>query len=260
MPRGAPRAGLNVSRGRHDRSALAFKRARRVPRSVLVEKEETGSTNDDARALAERGAEHGTAVLAARQTRGRGRAGRAFVSPEGGLYLSVVVRPDRPPSEWSLLPLVAGLAVVDELRAARVDASLKWPNDVLVAGRKLGGLLVESQWGREPFAIVGIGLNVVMSPVPGATSLVEAGLAVDRRVLAEAIVGRLVRVVEEWEARGASGLVARVREACVTLGRRVEWEKGEGVAIDIAEDGALVVDVGGEVRRVVAEDVRLRPS
>lgn len=227
-------------------------------RGVLVEKEETGSTNDDARTLAEAGAPHGAAVLAVRQTKGRGRAGRTFASPRGGLYLSVVVRLDRPPAEWGLLALAAGVAVAGELRARGVDAGVKWPNDVLVAGRKVCGVLVESQWGRAPFAVVGIGLNLADAPVPEATSLREHGVAVERRELAEAIVARLLGVVARWSAEGKGPLLDDVRRACVTLGREVEWEGGEGVALDVGEDGALVVDVGGKLRRLLAADVRLR--
>lgn len=225
---------------------------------MLHAKEETGSTNDDAHALAEAGAPHGTAVLAARQSKGRGRAGRAFVSPEGGLYLSVVLRPRLPPHQWSLLPLAAGLAVVEELRAAGVAADLKWPNDVLVGGAKLGGILVESRWGASPHAVVGVGLNLETAPVPGSTSLRAAGLVAQRRALAEALVARLVAVHERWAREGTAAVLAGVRAACVTLGKKVEWEKGEGVALDVAEDGALVVDVAGKRHLVLAGDVRLR--
>ena len=138
----------------------------------LHEKDETTSTNDDAKALAERGAPMGDAVLARSQTRGRGRASRSFLSPEGGLYLSVVLRPRRPPDEWSLVPLMAGAVVARELRRDGFDARLKWPNDVLLGAEKVGGILVESRWGDSPFAVVGIGLNVDRVPeVPSATSL-----------------------------------------------------------------------------------------
>lgn len=226
---------------------------------TLVEKEETASTNDDAHALAEAGAPHGAAVLAKRQTRGRGRAGRAFSSPEGGMYLSVVLRPAFPPAQWSLLPLAAGLAVVEELRARGYDAGLKWPNDVMLGGRKAGGVLVESRWGAAPHAVVGVGLNLREAPVPEATALAGHGDSPPGpRELAEALVARLVGRVDAWAREGPAGVVAGVRAACVTLGREVEWEKGEGVAVDVAEDGALVVRVAGGHERVLAGDVRVR--
>lgn len=225
---------------------------------MLRELDETASTNDDAAALARAGAPHGEAVLARRQTRGRGRAGRSFVSPEGGLYLSIVVRPGRPPDEWSLLPLAAGLAVVEELRARGFGVALKWPNDVLLEERKLAGVLVESRWGQEPFAIVGIGLNLETSPVPDATCLAAHGAAPAPRELAEALVARLLAIVARWNEAGRGAVLDGARAACVTLGRRVEWEKGEGLALDIAEDGALLVRTDEGERRVVASDVRIR--
>ena len=225
---------------------------------MLIEKEETQSTNDDAHALAQAGAASGTAVLALRQARGRGRAGRTFASPEGGLYLSVVLRPRLEPAQWSLLPLASGLAVVEELRARGFDAGLKWPNDVMLAGRKLGGILVESRWGREPFAVVGIGLNLTEAPVEEATALARHGAVPERRTLAEALVARLVALVDAWARDGPADVLKGVRAACVTLGREVAWEKGEGVAVDVAEDGALVVRVAGGHERVLAGDVRLR--
>ena len=168
----------------------------------LHEKDETTSTNDDAKDLAERGAPMGEAVLARRQTRGRGRAGRAFVSPEGGLYLSVVLRPRRPPDEWGLVPLLAGVVVAHELRRDGYDARLKWPNDILLSGKKLGGVLVESRWGEAPFAVVGIGLNVEGVPdVTDATSLASwqaRARPPPARALAERLVTALVERTLRW--------------------------------------------------------------
>jgi BirA family biotin operon repressor/biotin-[acetyl-CoA-carboxylase] ligase len=226
---------------------------------ILVEKEETGSTNDDAKALAEAGAPQGTAVLARRQTRGRGRAGRSFLSPEGGLYLSVVLRPRRPPAEWGLVPLLAGVVVARELRRAGFDASLKWPNDVMISQEKVGGILVESRWGDAPFAVVGVGVNVARVPeVAGATALARHASPPDVRGLAERVATSLVARTLTWDVEGRGPLLAEIRASCQTLGRRVGWEGGEGLAVDVAEDGALVVETGdGSRRRVVAGDVRL---
>ena len=229
----------------------------------MIEKNSTTSTNDDARALALAGAPHGEAVLARAQSLGRGRDGRAFASPAGGMYLSVVLRPTRAPAEWSLLPLVAGLAVVDALRgsAGHVVASLKWPNDVMVGDAKLGGVLVESRFDAHPFAVVGIGLNVEAAPVPEATSLRALGVAahVDARGLADAVLARLLARVDEWERGGARAVMRDVRAAMGTLGRRVAWGEKEGRAVDVAEDGALVVEAGdGERVEVRVGDVRIR--
>ena len=228
--------------------------------ALLVEKTQTASTNDDARALAASGAPHGTAVVADRQTSGRGRAGRTFASPEGGLYLSVVLRPTAPPHHWAVLPLLAGAAAASTLRERGFPVETKWPNDLLMCGRKLGGILVESRMAPDPYAIVGVGANVRTSPpdVPYTTCLAEHGVAPDVRALAEDVRLAIVARVARLDVDGPRGVLSEVRALCGTLGRRIVWEKGDGVAVDVAEDGALLVDMGGAVVRVVAGDVRLK--
>lgn len=226
---------------------------------MLVEKAETGSTNDDARDLALRGAPHGAGVLALRQTRGRGRAGRPWASPEGGLYLSVVLRPSLPPHKWALLPLAVGSAVVARLREEGFPADLKWPNDVLLEGKKAGGVLMESRTGPSPFIVVGVGLNLGAAPVEEATALARHGAPPERRPLAESLRLRIVDALDRLEKEGPSPTLADVRARCVTLGRRVAWEEGEGTAVDVAEDGTLLVrGTDGAVSRVAAGDVRVR--
>ncbi|HUR67758.1 MAG TPA: biotin--[acetyl-CoA-carboxylase] ligase [Candidatus Thermoplasmatota archaeon] len=227
---------------------------------MLVEKEETGSTNDDARELAAAGAPHGALVLAGAQRAGRGRAGRSFLSPVGGLYASVVLRPRAPPHHWSVLPLVVGAAAAGALRERGFPVELKWPNDLMIGGRKLGGVLVESRMGAEAFAIAGLGLNVAQAPrgVEHATALAEHGAPPEMRALAEAVRGALLARAARLDAEGPAGVLHEVRALCGTLGRRVVWEEGEGVAVDVAEDGALVVEVDGAPARVVAGDVKLR--
>jgi len=226
---------------------------------LLVEKEETQSTNDDARALALGGAPHGAAVLAARQRSGRGRDGRSFASPAGGLYLSVVLRPRAPVATWRLLPLLAGVATASALRPSGVPAEVKWPNDVMLGAKKLGGILVESRLDARPFAIVGIGLNVARAPeaVPEATALAAHARAPDVRALAEAVRAGLLARVARLDEGGARAVLPEVRAYCGTLGRRVVWEKMEGVALDVDEDGALLVETLGQKRRIVVGDVRV---
>ena len=227
---------------------------------MLVEKAETASTNDDARALAIEGAPHGTAVFAERQTQGRGRAGRSFASPAGGLYLRVVVRPTAPTEAWTLLPLLAGAAAACELRERGFPIELKWPNDLVIGGRKLGGVLVESRLGRDAFAIVGIGLNVrgVPPDVLDATCLAEHGVAPDPRALAEKIRSAILARVARLDIDGPPRVLPEARALCGTLGRRVQTEKGAGIALDVADDGALVVEMQGSPVRIVAGDVRLK--
>lgn len=232
---------------------------RALPAPVFVETPLTASTNDDARELALAGAPHGSVVLAAAQSAGRGRAGRAFASPTGGLYMSVVLRPRAPPHHWSALPLLAGAAFAAVLRARGFPAEIKWPNDILM-GRKLGGVLVESRMGMDPFAIAGIGANLAEAPkdVPGATCLAQHGEPLRARPLAEEIRDALLARVARLDAEGPTGVLPEARALCATLGRRVVWEKGEGVAVDIADDGALVVVADGRPTRILAGDVRLK--
>ena len=234
--------------------------------------EEVPSTNDLAKELAEQGAVHGEVVVAERQTAGRGRRGRSWSSPAGkNLYLSVVLRPQLPPQRAAELTLVASLAVCDACRQAGVDAGIKWPNDVLVGGRKVAGILTEL--GAEPdevhWMVVGIGvnLNAIREDFPEelrgqATSLaLERGQPVPRALFAAA----LLALLEEWLDRHAEEGFQAVREAwrarSATLGRevRVEVDGAEltGVAEDLDETGALLVSRKGGRVRVVAGDVRL---
>jgi BirA family biotin operon repressor/biotin-[acetyl-CoA-carboxylase] ligase len=229
-------------------------------RLLIIEKTETDSTNDDARKVAMAGAPHGAMVLAASQRAGRGRAGRSFLSPEGGLYMSVVLRPRAPPHHWSVLPLLAGAAAAAAMRGRGFPVEIKWPNDLLVGGRKLGGVLVGSRIGPDPFAIVGFGVNLAGVPkgLDDATCLAHHGHAPDRRVLATLVLDALLVRAERLDASGPASVLPEVRALCSTLGRRVEWEDRKGVAADVADDGALLIDADGERVRVVAGDVRLR--
>ena len=149
----------------------------------------TGSTNDDARELARAGAPQGTAVAARAQSGGRGRRGHAWASPEGGLYLSVVLRPGVGPQHFVGLPAVCALGALRAVReATRLGArvGIKWPNDLVIDNRKLAGLLVEAGAGEGgPFAVLGIGINLARpgeaprATGPAASEGASGGTAVD---------------------------------------------------------------------------------
>lgn len=224
-----------------------------VPGGVTLD--ETGSTNDDARALAREGAPHLTAVVANAQASGRGRRGRAWMAEPGeALLASWVVRPPFPVERWTLVPLLVGVAAAEAVRArARVDATLKWPNDVLVGERKLAGILVEAE--PPSFCVAGLGLNVSQTAFPPdlpATSLaLESAVRLDRADLLAAVLRRFDEALREPE-----GALERYRALCSTLGAAVRVERGggdpvEGVAERIEPDGALVV----AGRRLHAGDV-----
>lgn len=224
------------------------------------------STNDRARELAADGRTD-VVVLADRQTGGRGRRGREWASPSGGVWASLVLRPDVPPARAPLLTLAAAVAVTDAAREAGVDAAIKWPNDVVVprdgddggdaparGGDKLAGVLteMEGEASRVSWAVVGLGVNVNVDPgdfAGDATSVrAEAG-DVERRVFVQ-------RVLERFDGlRGDPDAVLEAwRDSAATLGERVRVETPDGDvvgdAVDVTEHGALVVDAS-DGRRVV---------
>jgi BirA family biotin operon repressor/biotin-[acetyl-CoA-carboxylase] ligase len=227
---------------------------------------EVGSTNSVLADLARSGAPEGVVVVADHQTAGRGRAGRTWEeAPATGLLASVLLHPDLPPERTPLLTLLLSLAGSDACeQVAGVTALLKWPNDVVVDGAKVGGVLAESlAVGPGRAAVLGIGLNVKAAETlpPGAVALeAVGGRAVDRAAL-------LVALLRSFDARyddlqgseGASRLLADYRARSATLGRRVRVELPgrtlEGVAADVTGEGHLVVAVGSERHVVSSGDV-----
>ncbi|MBJ7471422.1 MAG: biotin--[acetyl-CoA-carboxylase] ligase [Solirubrobacteraceae bacterium] len=194
--------------------------------------DETPSTNDVARGLAQEGAEHGTVVSTARQTAGKGRQGRDWAGADGAIAVSVVVREpvDR------LLPLRAGLAVA---RLAGPAARVKWPNDVLVDGRKVAGVLVEAEGSA---AIVGIGVNVAveLADLPDDVAARAATLGL-KAADVDAAQDRLLELLEETLALTAPEVVAALAARDALVGKPVRWAGGDGIAAGMAEDGSLRV-------------------
>ncbi|MFF7437717.1 biotin--[acetyl-CoA-carboxylase] ligase [Streptomyces sp. NPDC008122] len=257
-------------------NATALRRALVVPDGLWTSLDvvtTTGSTNSDLAARADELPE-GAVLVAEEQTSGRGRLDRTWTAPaRSGLFLSVLLKPDVPVHRWGWLPLLTGVAAATGLaKAAGVDTSLKWPNDLLVsvAGeeRKTGGILAERA-GADAI-VVGLGINVSLRadelPVPAAGSLLLAGAAsTDRDTLLRAVLRSLAQHYGDWvRAEGdpaASGLQAAYTAGCATLGRRIRAElpgermlEGEAVALD--GDGRLVVATeGGGTEAVGAGDI-----
>lgn len=229
----------------------------------------TRSTQDIVLRAARDGAAEGFCCLAAEQTAGRGRQGRAWVAPAGSALLaSVLLR--RSPAVATGIPFAAGLALVDTLRASYgLGAGLKWPNDVLVGGRKLAGLLSEVEPGgprRGQVAVaLGLGVNLRVETFPeGADgvslhTLVETPPEAETLLIAwgEALGDRIATL----EAGGIAAIVGDWRRCAVGLGGPVTviGPSGSvaGTAIDVDDDGALVVDTNGERLRFLAADVHL---
>lgn len=238
--------------------------------------EELTSTSDLAKELAEEGAEHGEVVIAEVQTAGRGRRGRAWASPpRRNVYFSVVLRPDLPPSRAPELTLVASLAVCDALRQAGVDAGIKWPNDVLVGGRKIAGILTElaAEPDRVHWVVLGVGVNVNARPEDfppelrgEATSvLIERGEPAPRALFAAACLTALEDWLDVHEEQGFEAIRRAWRDRSVTLGRevtvRADGQELVGVAEDVDEHGALLIRTETGLERVLSGDVQLlRPA
>lgn len=220
------------------------------------------STNSEALSLAHAGAVHGTVVVAESQSSGRGRHGRPWFSPSGtNLYCSVVVRgigPGLSLSEWlSWVPLTSALAVAEAVQdAAAISLSLKWPNDLLLHERKVGGLLCESflASAADPIVVIGIGLNVNVPREafpeelqPIAASLLEVSRQpIDRNRLIARLLLELEQSLDELRSYGPARLRRAYTTRCITLGRRVRVLLGDeheliGTAETISADGALQV-------------------
>lgn len=229
------------------------------------------TTQVAARALAEDGAAHGTLVVAEQQTHGRGRLSRHYVSLRGGVWATLIVRRPFPPPSLSLVSLAAGVAVAEAIRdQADLPVTLKWPNDVLIAGRKVAGTLIElaAEENAIHYLLVGTGINVNFETEalpaelwPIATTIqAEAGHPIDRVRLLQAYLLRF----EALCAAILDGEEAAVLDAWKTLpnslGRRVQVTAGTrtiaGIATGLSDRGALLVDTGvGGVEEIVVGDV-----
>lgn len=224
-----------------------------------------GSTNDRARELAADG-DRDVVVVADEQTGGRGRLERSWASPSGGIWASTVLSPSLPAAHVPLITLAAGVAVVDACRAVGVEATLKWPNDVLVGddpaaergGRKLSGILteMEGEADRVSWLLVGIGLNanIASDTLPAdATSLQDQVGAVSRRTVLQTILESLSTMVAEPDT-----ILEQWRAYSSTLGRVVRVDTGrgqiEGKAVDVQFPGALVIDTDTGEKIVHAGD------
>ncbi len=231
------------------------------------------STNDLAKDLARQGYPEGSVLVAETQSAGRGRLGRVWESPPGtGIYLSLILRPPLPPTELPKLTLTAAVAVVEAIKeATNLEMGIKWPNDILFAGKKLGGILTEMETESDQMShvILGVGLNINTAVFPDhlqtvATSLRSTGrryarLAIIRAFLRtmDAFYGRFLRqefpaILDEW------------RQAAVTLGKPVTVKLGaeeiSGLAVDVAPDGALLVEKpGGEVEKIISGEIHQAP-
>ena len=203
---------------------------------------------------------HNVVVRAIKQLAGKGRDGRTFLSDEGGVYMSLVRRDCIPVEESAKYYMAAPLAVCDALLQLGVDACIKWPNDVRVGKDKIAGILVENvlRDGMVDKAVIGIGVNVAndVSTVPcAATNLVRLASRATPKRVAKRIAVRLDALLEH----SLEDLRLAIKDRLLTLGKTVIFADGrEGVAVDLAADGRLVVQCEGRESLVAAGDVTLK--
>ena len=219
------------------------------------------STQVLARSWAEAGAPEGAVVIADHQTAGRGRRGRSWTAPPGAaLLFSVVLRPPFPVARWAEIPLAAGCAVAEGLEAvARVSAGLKWPNDVLVAGGKLAGILTEGVVGSPALVILGIGVNVSQQETdwpPGLAGRVRSLAGLGEPVARETLLAAILARLDAWYGVLLDQGFEAVRAAWRRrghLGTRVALADGDGTTVDLGPGGELVVRrEDGRVTRLFA--------
>jgi BirA family biotin operon repressor/biotin-[acetyl-CoA-carboxylase] ligase len=233
--------------------------------------DEVSSTNDVARRLAEQGHGEGTVVVAGTQTAGRGRRGRPWHSPQGGIWLSLILKPRLDPQSLPAIGLLASVAVAEAIEEmSGLRAGLKWPNDILLNGRKAGGVLSEvdldKMGGGQIILGIGFNLNVDLEQLPEeigrtSTSLKEE---IGRWTSEEEFVSLFLRKFDvkysQIGKEGSSQVLNRWRELSTSLGSRVAIRTVTGVfvgtTLDVDEDGALIVETDhGEMRRFLSGDV-----
>ncbi|MDE3016394.1 MAG: biotin--[acetyl-CoA-carboxylase] ligase [Pseudomonadota bacterium] len=222
------------------------------------------STNEEARRLAKGGGRHGAVIWAKRQTAGKGRMGREWVSPEGNLFVSILLNPEKPLEVLGQLSFVAAVAAIDALAGMPPeDAKLecKWPNDILLKGRKLGGILLESfQENGKQWVIVGVGINVDNCPENTAfpaTCLKEAGVElVSAKIILSRFIHHFIERYNEWNRKGFGFVRKAWVMAAWGLNRRLRVGDIEGACEGIDAKGSLLLRCDdGNRREIHAGDV-----
>ncbi len=250
-------------------------RTKLIGQNGIVHLEEVDSTNNIAKQLAAKGCEEGLIVVAEEQTLGRGRLARGWFSPYGkGVWFSVVLRPPFAPQEAPKCTLLAAVAVARALREiSGVECGIKWPNDILFQGRKLVGILTEMSAEMDAInhVVIGMGINVNIKPEEFPKELEEiavslaalSGREFSRILILQAILVHLEGLYQEVLQKGFAPVLDAWRSLSLTLGQEVRVmglkDEFSGVARDIDDDGALLVETAEGLKRVLTGDVSIRP-
>ena len=235
------------------------------PPFTAVLRDSVGSTSDEAKALAAAGASHGTLVWALEQTAGRGRLDRHWQSPRGNLYTSCILRPGVTPARAAEVGFVAALAVAETVRAllpAAVSVALKWPNDVLVDGGKIAGILLESaigQTGQVQHVVAGIGVNVGFAPELPEMRYRGSALGGSVETALEKLTAALAARLAEWRREGFATVRAAWLAKAGPLGAEVDVKLGDGLVrgrfAGLDREGALLLDTASGPRKIVSGEL-----
>ena len=231
--------------------------------------EEVDSTNNKAKQIALEEKE-GTVVISEMQTSGRGRRGREWYSPKGGIYVTFILKPNVSPEKASQLTLVSSLALVETLNAINnnLNAKIKWPNDVLVSGKKISGILTElsSDMEKINYIVVGVGINLntekEILPENGTSLKIEMKEEVSIKLFLKSFLEHYDLIYQEYLNSGIDQIIERWKNNSDTLGKKVKIiginETFEGLAKDIDENGALILETKEKEIKVYSGDVSLR--
>lgn len=238
--------------------------------------EELDSTNSKASELARDGAAEGTAVIAESQQKGRGRLGRTWHSPTGvNIYTSVILRPKTPPQATQTITLAAAIALAEAIEGSSgIRPAVKWPNDLLINGKKVAGILTEmsSEADRVNHIIIGTGINVNIDPatlpddlrLPASSLMEETGREINRTELIRNLYSSLEKWYKVLLTEGSSGIVEAWKKYFTLVGKEVRIEgfkSVEGICLGIDSSGALLIkDRSGAIERIVAGDMGSDPS
>jgi BirA family transcriptional regulator, biotin operon repressor / biotin---[acetyl-CoA-carboxylase] ligase len=224
-----------------------------------------GSTNDEAHRMASEGAPHGTVIHADEQTAGRGRLAHTWFSPPGNLYLSVLLRTGQPAARSAELSFLAALAVADTVEALlprQIRAMLKWPNDVLINGAKIAGILLEQV---DDATVLGIGLNVLEAPsnlAYKATTIVANGGIASVDGARDILLPRLAAHLVDWQAEGFAAIRERWLNRAYPIGAAIQAKAGgqsiAGHFAGLDMDGALLLDTPQGRQRIVAGEIEVK--
>ncbi|WP_297963395.1 biotin--[acetyl-CoA-carboxylase] ligase [uncultured Anaerovibrio sp.] len=242
--------------------------------SRIVAFEDIDSTNNEAKKMAAHGYPDGTVVVAESQNTGKGRLDRSFFCPRGGIWFSVILKPDFLPQEAPKCTLLAAVAITEAMRQFGLEAGIKWPNDILYQGRKLVGILTEmsAEIDRINYVVIGMGINAIIDEAAFPDDIKDKAGSMsmflgefNRVAFFQEVLRRLEACYLQARNEGFAGILDRWRALSITLGADINVlginEKFAGRAVDIDEDGALLVQPQGSdtIRKVYAGDVSIRP-